>query len=255
MKQNFGYLWAEKTVFCYRGKNEVVELVFDTVEAAKNFVKVLEAYQTSGETKNKDLLNFLKEHPAYEKKDFLDPSLTILVLGGEDEKIKQVVTKSLNKRGFLNVSFDTSISHESSSVMGLNIKTKNKGFEKQTLYFLDQNIPFLTIDIDQGAYGVVGPFCFPKDLACPFCAEIRTHANNLLDDFHLLAKQQHKTIKEYFVDDIFIQKIIMEAVDELFFEAVFGRSNLRNFVRNYNFYTGSTSMEGVLPYPDCRCQQ
>lgn len=83
------------------------------------------------------------------------------------------------------------------------------------------------------------------------CGENRIIANDLLNDFHSLAKRKEKGIKEFFEDKIFQEKLLRDAIDELYFEVAFGRSNLRNFIRNYNFFTGEISMEALLPFPAC----
>jgi hypothetical protein len=85
--------------------------------------------------------------------------------------------------------------------------------------------------------------------------EIRIKANDLLNDFHDLAEKQKVIISEFFYDEFFQEKLIIEAINELYFEVAFGRSNLRNFIRNYNFFTGEVSIEGLLPYPECVCQK
>ncbi len=254
MKKTFDYIRDDLCLYCYKGKNQVVELEFENQKEITDFILAIDNYQKIGTTTNKELLSFLENNPEYSSFEIKQNYPTLLLAG--DNEIEKIVKEITQKRGFKKIKNINKITDFKQGI-GLNIKTnKNKkDFKKNTKFFLDNNINFLTLDLDQGSYGVIGPFCVKKELACPFCTEIRIITNDLLYDFHTLAKNQKVDIVEFFEDEIFREKLITEAINELYFEVEFGRCNLRNFVMNYNFFTGTVSTEGVLPYPECQCQK
>ncbi len=253
MIKTFDYIQSETVVFCYRGKNEVVEIAFDTRAEADIFTKSIDEYWKLGETSNTNLQDFLVNNPSYKLISAGNFSYSICILGGG--KYKDFLKETIKKRGFDKVYFELNNEAQKQNLIGLNIKLNESDFEKNTKSFLKNSVPFLSVDLTQGAYGTVGPLCVPRELPCPFCVETRTTANDLLHDFHVLAKSKNKEITEYFADIFFTEKLIKEAVNECYFEALVGRSNLRNRIRNYNFYTGEVSTDGILPYPTCLCQK
>lgn len=254
MKKYFDYIQDGKTLYIYRGKNQVVELVFESDDAISSFIEALTTYERDGKTENEDLQSFLEDNPEYAPTKIIEKWPSVIVLGGGGQEL--LIKKVVQERGFKKIEFITSPTNKVSG-LGLCVKTDKtrEDFVGNVRFFIERNMPFITIDMDQGAYGVVGPFCVPGELACPLCTETRTIANNLLDDFHAVVKSHEKELDEFFYDKIFQEKLITEAVNELYFEVSFGRSNLRNFVRNYNFFTGGVSVDGVLPYPECQCQK
>lgn len=237
------YLTDSLKIYIYLGKNQVAEVDFDSSDEVVEFSSAIDEYNKTQTTNNQNLFTFLQNYPEYQQQETKRATIDIFC----DENLVQDI-ENLAKNYQLSCNFNTFNNNLSLVVITQN----SQNIVIKSL--IKHKTKFLTLDLNQGPYATIGPM-FADNLACPKCANTRFITNNLLDDFHTLAKQQNKEIKESFDNPLWNKKLIIDALTEIYLEVQFNNSNLKNQIRNYDFWTGKVWSEGVLPYPHCLCQK
>jgi hypothetical protein len=156
MKKNFDYIQDDLLLYCYKGKNQVIELEFKDEKEIKTFISAIDNYQETGILQDKDLLEFFENNPEYGDFKITKKHPTFLVLGTDDKE--SLIKKIIQRRGFKDIEFITSktlVKTTKKSLLGLNIKTNKTNFKKNTKFFLDNNIDFISVDLDQGCWTIL----------------------------------------------------------------------------------------------------
>ncbi len=245
MKKQFNYLFKEKTAFFYRGKNDVIEIEFDSQKEANLFQKDFIEFENNNfqDSNNQDIIDFWAKNRFFLQNDFKKSITKKISLIGLNDIQKEFLEPLLIERGFKNFVFDDK---EREFIVLVNDFTLYKEL-------LEKKIEIVTVDLNQGYYATIGPHYIPNETACYRCMQKRFKINNLLEDFFDSSQYE---IEEYLQDDIFEKEVLVSLIQYLYLEfSSINRGVLHNRVINFSFLSQSKTEEVVLPFPNCLCQE